>query len=627
MEEHVRSAITGEISPESYENEDRNWARFIEAQNGEAFCAGWLNLQCRMLDGAQAAVLLLGEPDVGPFTPAAVWPDARQNVQHLVPPAQKSLMERRGFLVRHTDQDAGALLPVDSVAVAYPVESDKRLYGVVVVQLETRSENELQAILRQIHWGSAWLEALFRQRETERQKEKLQRLATVMDLAAATFFPGDFQKVAMAVTSQVAARLECNRVSIGIVRKDIVELQAISHTAKFGRKANLTRAIEAAMDESVDQQETISLPPLQSKRIMVTRSHERLAREHDIGPVLTVPLHGRDAPFGALLLERRQDCPFDDDTVIVAESLAVYLGPILETQWLNERSLASRLLDVFRKPMARLLGPGYFAWKLGSLMAALAALFLVFAEGDFKISAKTVIEGEVQRSLVAPFDGYLARAPARAGDAVIQGQVLAEMDDRDLKLEQIKLMSEQEQTERKFREAMGQGDRAAMRIIGAQLAQVNAELELINDRLARTRIAAPFDGLIVSGDLSQKLGSPLAQGSVMFEVAPLDAYRVILQVDERDISFVSVDQQGVLRLSGLPHDTMRFRVTKLTPVSTPAEGRNYFKVEAQIEERLPHLGPGMEGVGKIEISRNKLIWIWTRELVDWIRLWLWKWSF
>jgi GAF domain-containing protein len=627
LEERVRNTITGEIISESYENEDQSWTRFIEAQSGETFCVSWLNLLCRMLDDAQAALLLLGEPDVGPFTPAAVWPDPHHNVQHLVAPAQQSLTKRRGFLIRPTDPDAGDLLPPDSVAVAYPVELDKRLYGVVVVQLTTRSDNDLQVIQRQIHWGSAWLETLFQQHEMEHQKVKLQCLATVMDLTASAFFPGDFQKVAIAITNQIAARLECNRVSLGILRKDFVELQAISHTAKFNIKTNLTRDLEAAMDEAVDQQETIALPSLQSKRVLVTRSHEKLVREHDIGHVLTVPLQGREQPFGALLLERLEGQPFDDNTLIVAESLSVYLGPILEAQWVNERSLGWRLLDVGRKPLAKLLGPGYFAWKLAGIIAILTALFLAFAEGNFRISAKTVVEGEVQRALVAPFDGYLAQAPVRAGDAVRQGQILAEMDDRDLKLEQIKLTSEQEQIERKFREALGKGDRAAVRIITAQLAQMNAELELINDKLARTRIAAPFDGSIVSGDLSQKLGSPMVQGSVMFEVAPLDAYRLILQVDERDISFVSIGQKGLLRLSGLPHDTMRFKVTKLTPVSTPAEGHNYFKVEAQLEERLTHLGPGMEGAGKIEVGRNKLIWIWTRGLVDWIRLWLWKWSF
>jgi hypothetical protein len=33
----------------------------------------------------------------------------------------------------------------------------------------------------------------------------------------------------------------------------------------------------------------------------------------------------------------------------------------------------------------------------------------------------------------------------------------------------------------------------------------------------------------------------------------------------------------------------------------------------------------MEGVGKILVGDRKLIWIWTHSLVDWLRLFAWKW--
>jgi hypothetical protein len=38
-----------------------------------------------------------------------------------------------------------------------------------------------------------------------------------------------------------------------------------------------------------------------------------------------------------------------------------------------------------------------------------------------------------------------------------------------------------------------------------------------------------------------------------------------------------------------------------------------------------HLQPGMEGVAKVDIDRRRLIWIWTHEIVDWLRLKLWAW--
>ena len=112
---------------------------------------------------------------------------------------------------------------------------------------------------------------------------------------------------------------------------------------------------------------------------------------------------------------------------------------------------------------------------------------------------------------------------------------------------------------------------------------------------------------------------------MLFEIAPLDAYRVIINVDERDIAHISTGQKGELALSGIPYEKMHLEVRLVTPVSSAQEGGNYFRVEARIEGNPGRLRPGMEGIAKIAVGERKLIWIWTHSLVDWLRLWTWKW--
>jgi hypothetical protein len=55
------------------------------------------------------------------------------------------------------------------------------------------------------------------------------------------------------------------------------------------------------------------------------------------------------------------------------------------------------------------------------------------------------------------------------------------------------------------------------------------------------------------------------------------------------------------------------------------EGRNFFRIEATLDQPHDRLRPAMEGAGKIEIDRRRVIWIWTHQVVDWIRLTLWTW--
>ena len=136
---------------------------------------------------------------------------------------------------------------------------------------------------------------------------------------------------------------------------------------------------------------------------------------------------------------------------------------------------------------------------------------------------------------------------------------------------------------------------------------------------------APFDGVIVEGDLTQSLGSPVEKGQLLFQIAPLDGYRIILAVDERDIGEIQAGQRGELALAAMPGRPLPLTVERLTPVATTEDGYNAFRVEARLDHQVKALRPGMEGIAKIEIEERQLLWIWTHDLADWLRLWVWSW--
>jgi hypothetical protein len=130
---------------------------------------------------------------------------------------------------------------------------------------------------------------------------------------------------------------------------------------------------------------------------------------------------------------------------------------------------------------------------------------------------------------------------------------------------------------------------------------------------------------VLSGDLRQRLGGSVEKGEILFEVAPLDAYRIILEVDERRIADVKENQHGVVVLSALPNEKINFVIGKITPISTAKEGLNYFRVEAKPETISQRFRPGMEGIGKIFVDRRNLVSIWTRDFREWVKLWVWRW--
>lgn len=598
------------------------WAVLAGTDDPQQFCQSWLAIQCRLIPAVDGGLVLLLIESEGTYAPAAVWPDVRRDMSYLSHAAQQALVEQRGLVLPAAAANAAG----QGFHVAYPIEAVGKLRGVVVLDVAPRPEPELQAALRQLHWGAAGLEVLFAREEVRHEAAAKERLQTVLELIASAASQERFSAAATALATEIASRLHCERVSIGFRHGGKVKLHAVSHSAQFKERTNLLRSIAAAMDEAIDQGATIAFPAAPGSIPVVTRAHEELARVHGAGTALSVPLASKRSVVGAITLERAMDQTFERPAIELCEAVAGLAGPVLDVHRREDQWLLARFAWWLRDLWAKLFGPRHGGFKLAALLVAAVLAVLVFAKGDYRVPAKTVLEPLVQLAAVAPFNGYISDAAVRAGDVVERGTLLAALDDRELRLDRLKLSAQHEELNKQLRQAMAEHNNAQVQVLAAQLDQVRAQLTRVEDQLARTRVTAPFDGIVVSGDLTQSLGAPVERGAVLYEVAPLASFRVMLQVDERDVADVSVGQQGALLLSAFPQEPIAFRVDKITPVSTAKEGRNYFQVEARLEREEPRLRPGMEGVGKIEIDRRRYLWIWTHELWTSLRLWFWKWA-
>jgi multidrug resistance efflux pump len=269
------------------------------------------------------------------------------------------------------------------------------------------------------------------------------------------------------------------------------------------------------------------------------------------------------------------------------------------------------------------------AWKNRRLMLLSGAFLLLAAismiPGNYRVSAPARLEGSIQRVVVAPFDSYITNAYARAGETVAAGDVIAELDSSDLLLQQQRFSAEKNEYTRQYRQALGARDQAQALIYKSQVKQADAQLSLLEKKIQRSTLAAPLDGVIIAGDLSRSLGAPVKTGDVLFEVAPLDEYRLVILVDEQRVADVKQGMRGELTLKALPATRLGFTVHKISPVFEENAKGIAYRVEARLGENHPGLRPGMQGVAKISIDRRSYLWIYLHDLVDALRLWLWSW--
>jgi biotin carboxyl carrier protein len=588
--------------------------------------AAWLGLVCGIIEGSARGAVFRAQypsPTARPrWHAVAVWPVDETDIERLEAVAEAAGDKGRTVVRPHAKPDGADAADVHDLA--HPLIGGDEITGVVALQVAGCPEPRLPEVVRQLQGAAAYLPAVL-----DRGLPARRRLPAGGALESALWLVGSclehdhFRGAATAVATDIAAQTRCERAAIGFVDKQQVRVRALSHSADFGERMNLIRRIGAAMDEAVDQRASVVVPELEGAPTVGRSAHEELLREEGSAAACTVLLTWNDQIIGAVTLERNS--PFSQEEVSTLEDTATLLGPILELKRRDDRWLLRKAWDAMRAQALKLFGPRHLGLKVAAAAIAAALLYLTLATGTFRVTAPATLEGAVMRVAVAPIDGFIVQAPARAGDLVRAGDVLAVLDDRDLRLEQRNVQSQRDQIESEYLDAMAQQKRVEMNLFATRMEQADVRLDLIAEQLARLTIVAPIDGMVVSGDLSQSIGAPVQQGDALFQVAPLDAYRLMLRVDERDVAYVQTQQRGAVVLAALPEMTHDFSVTKVTPVSSSEEGTTYFLVEAALDEATPMLRPGMEGVGKVDIERSRRIWIVTRRFTDWLRLWVWAW--
>ena len=158
------------------------WARFAQAATVEAFCVSWLELQCCMIGHVEAGMVLLGPADRGPFRPVATWPVNGRFLTHLSKTAERTLKERRKLVTRGGDEPVSTESRIGRYEIGYPIEARGALHGAAVLEVVASDDVNLQAMMRQLQWGAAWLELLFSREAVTAEKETRERIQAALDL-------------------------------------------------------------------------------------------------------------------------------------------------------------------------------------------------------------------------------------------------------------------------------------------------------------------------------------------------------------------------------------------------------------------------------------------------------------
>lgn len=432
-----------------------------------------------------------------------------------------------------------------------------------------------------------------------------------------------FVPAVMSLCNDLVRQARCSRVSLGWRSDAYVEARAISDLLRFERGTEAVRKLEAAMEEAFDQDEEIILPEPDDAGY-VARDHKLFAQNQGIAYVASLPLRLDQRPVGVVTLER-SDRPFSPDEITALRVVFDRATRRLDELERHDGSAWHRGVRATRDGLARLVGPEHTWWKALGVTLAVAALVVVFGTWPHRVEGSFLVRSDTLVNLPAPFEGYLAEVPVRVGDRIRAGDILIRLDKRELLLEQSSLLAELARHEAERATAEVERRLADMRAASAAKEQTQASLDIVRFRLARADITAPTDGVVIEGDLRERIGTPVRAGDLLMRMTQVEAMYVEIEVPERDAHAVLASKAGEIAFATLPDPRYPIVIERLEPVARVRPEGNVFVLRARITTPAGGIWwrPGMSGVAKVDAGDRSILWLLTHRLVDFIRLKLW----
>lgn len=450
----------------------------------------------------------------------------------------------------------------------------------------------------------------------------VEKFAASLDVMTLLNAEQKFLGAALAMCNAVATRYGCDRVSLGWIEKGYIQVKTISRTERFDRHMAAVKALELTMEECFDQDDEI-VYPTPDGTTFVNRDHEKFAKENSVAHLCSIPIRV-DRSGVAVLTCERQSKPFAAAELqqlrLACDQAARRLSDLKDRDgWIGARAVRG-----FRRQSAKLLGPEHTWAKVLAILGALALIVLIFGRFNYRVEGNFLLKSDAVAYLTAPFDGFIKEVHVKPGDLLASSNILMQLDTDDLSLQEAEALAEQVRYQREAEKARATNGLAEMRIALSLAEQSKARLDLMRHRIQQSSIRAPFDGILVEGDLRERLSAPVKQGDALFKLTKLQGMYVEAEINQRDVHELKTGAEGEIAFVTQPKLKYRIKVDRVYPAAFPKEGENLFIVRCQVlDAPADWWRPGMSGLVKIEAGRRSLFWILTHRTIDFLRLYLW----
>jgi multidrug efflux pump subunit AcrA (membrane-fusion protein) len=385
----------------------------------------------------------------------------------------------------------------------------------------------------------------------------------------------DPRETAYTIANEGRRLIECDRLSVAILKGKKCKIEAISGQDLFDKRSNtvrllnkLTTAVVQSGDAVWYTGDTRDLPPQVEEAVQeyVDEAHSKTVAVIPLGrpapPEEDDPKKrvDADAPIGALVVEQIEDSRVAGSLVQRAEVVSRHSSTALANALEHQ--------NLFLMPVWRALGKTRWVLQARTLPKTLSitgavllvVLLLVVWPARFTLESKGSLEPVVRQYVFAGIDGVVEELYCVHGEKVPKGKILVKLRNTDLEVAMHEVQGKlsangaelaasssilNEAKKLSIEERLRQeGRQAELRQTQASL---EAQLKLYEAKKQELDVRSPINGVVVTWDLHNRLANrPVQRGQSLLQVADPDGqWQLELKMPENRMGHI-VEAQQVL---------------------------------------------------------------------------------
>lgn len=236
------------------------------------------------------------------------------------------------------------------------------------------------------------------------------------------------------------------------------------------------------------------------------------------------------------------------------------------------------------------------------------------------------ITPEFQVEVKAEVGGKIKKLHVEVGQAVKKGDLLAEIDDTDLLTEKASAMTDiegaqlsvnknrgnYERAEKLFKEKLISKEvfanlEADLAISENTLQKAKSRLQIVEDKLSKTRIVAPADGIPLNIPVKEEqvvvAAASVNSGTVLMTFADLSRLLIYSHVNQVDAPRLKEGLEVDVNVADTPEQPITARIDFIAPLAVVKNNIKGFEVHALIQDNDGRLKPGMSVSMTVPVGR------------------------